>query len=146
VKLLLRQALPLWRLDLLHHGLVMLSTDTSGTWLQLSIWCNAPNRNAPNRNARVAATAPIWATPGSPRSTWLVVPAGLVEAGLAAAADPHRHQHRLHQSTPSVVVVGVGGEPEGQAEQGKNAREENEFGHGILIGSPNRSQVGKGVV
>jgi hypothetical protein len=54
VKLLLRQALPLWRHALLHHGLVLLSADTSGTWLQLSIWCNASNSNAPNSNARVA--------------------------------------------------------------------------------------------
>ena len=55
------------------------------------------------------------------------------QPGLVVAPHPHRHQNRLHQATATAVVIGVCGEPQGQAEEGKNARAENQFGHGVKI-------------
>lgn len=49
----------------------------------------------------------------------------------ATAIHPNRHQHRLHQSTVFVVVVGTTSEPEGQTKEGKHAGEQQQFGHGV---------------
>jgi hypothetical protein len=49
----------------------------------------------------------------------------------ALGAASNGNQHGLHQPTAAVVVIGVGGEPERQAECGKHPDEQQKFGHGI---------------
>ena len=46
-------------------------------------------------------------------------------------SDPYGHQGRLHQPSPGIVVVRIGGEPEGKAKQGEDTGEKQNFSHDL---------------
>jgi len=59
------------------------------------------------------------------------------ESEQGSTMTSNRHQHGLHQAATAIVVVGIGGKPEGQTEQGHHTGEEQQFSHGVCINAVN---------